>query len=47
MESERLHMLELRRLEEDISRQRITALAAMETAAEEEMEVMDRLVLAH
>ena len=36
-------MFELRRIEEDISKKRIAALAAMESAAEEEIEFLDKV----
>lgn len=40
---EREHLAELQRLEEEISRQRLATLTSLETAAKDEMELMDKV----
>ena len=45
MELEKIHMRELQRIEEEISRQRVEALVVLEHAAQEEMEMMDKAAM--
>ena len=45
MVREREHLAELQRLEEEISRQRLATLTSLESAAKDEMELMDKVRL--
>lgn len=40
---EREHLSELQRIEEEISRQRLNTLNSLETAAKDEMDLMDKV----
>ena len=43
MVREREHLSELQRIEEEISRQRLATLTSLETAARDEMDLMDQV----
>jgi hypothetical protein len=43
MESEQTHLRELQKIEQEISRQRISSLNSLESTAAEEMELMDHI----
>jgi hypothetical protein len=43
MARERTHLAELQRIEEEISRQRLATLTSLESAAKDEMDLMDRV----
>ncbi len=43
MVREREHLSELQRIEEDISRQRLATLNSLESAARDEMDLMDKV----
>lgn len=43
MVRERAHLAELQRIEEEISRQRLATLTSLETAAKDEMDLMDKV----